>query len=309
MSRAMTKKEVEEDKAEYADLYRDIRGQFQIGRPSKIVLRHLSSKAGVGGGTEDVATWEEEHFEDLAPDDFTKELLTHALEDSTIFQGVQAYGIFIFRKRKTVHDLRLFLRLEGGQPGGDLQGPMSEGPDERGRQGQIMRHDEAFARMAFQAIGQSQDRLLRALDKSEAEKETLMSGHVRMMETLDKLLDKQAEREWEFERRKKMTGYMDMGIDKLMEMGPMLVAAKLKNSNPELAQAIMQATANPAPQILKAFFQDMEKSPDQAQKVFEAIAQLPNGPVIIQALAQLSQMEKASPPPNPGQANGETKQS
>ena len=294
MSRQNVKREVEEDKAEYADLYRDIRGQFTKGKPTRIVLRHVRMVgAAQGQGDTDVATWDAEHFENLSPDEFTKELLTEALEDSSIFQGVQTYGVFIFRKNKSTHDQRLFLRIAGGD--GDAEknglGP-SEGPDEHGRMSQIMRHDEAFTRLNLGGIQQSMQMLLRRAERDEVIIEKLTESHVRTMEALDKLIDSHERRNIELERTRKNYMYMDQGIEKVLEFAPLLLAAKVKKTNPDMADAIVKATSNPAPQILQAFISEMEANPAQAGKVMEAVAALPNGTAILQALNQLAQMQK-----------------
>lgn len=131
-----------------------------------------------------------------------------------------------------------------------------------------------------------------------------MEQQIKGWEALQGIIDRSEERTIQNERTRKNYAYMDQGIEKVMELAPFLLAAKMKDKNPQMAQAIMQATANPAPQILKAFIADMEKSPDQAAKVFEALAQLPNGVAIIQALNQVAQMEKAA---NGSSSNG-TKQ-
>lgn len=300
MSRQSTAMEVESDKAEFADLYRDIRGQFQKGRPTKVILRHMRMQAGAGAtGDSDISVWDAEHFEDLHPDDFTKSILTEAYEDANIYPmgSVQIYGIFVFRKGKSTHDNRIVLKIDGGNQtgahGGSTALSMSEGPDEAGRTSQIMRHDEAFARLTIGALSSTLQSKDKTIERLEGLVERFMAGHVRTMEALDTLIGKQEERSLRLERERKMYGYMDQGIEKAMEIGPLVLAAKLKDKNPELAHALVTMASNPAPVILKQFMADMEQSPAAAQEVFAAVAKLPNGVAIIQALAQLSQAQKA----------------
>lgn len=297
----MTAREVEADKADFADLYRDIRGQFQKGRPTKVVLRHVRmSRSGEGAGDQDVSVWDEEHFEDLSPDEFTKQLLTDVYEDANIFPmgSIQTYGIFIFRKKKGTHDNRVLLKIEGGSQegahGSSTQLALSESPDDAGRMSQIMRHDEAFARLA---IGSLQTVLLskdKTIERLEGMVEKFMATHLQALEAVQTMIDRHEERNLRLERERKTYAYVDQGIEKALEVGPLILAAKLKKSNPDLAQAIVAMTTNPAPAILKQFMVDMENDQSgAAHEVMAAVAKLPNGQAIIQALMQMAQAEKA----------------
>lgn len=311
MSRQMTTREVEADKEQFADLYRDMRGQFQKGRPTKVALKHVRMKGGAdGAGDSDVSVWDAEHFDDLHPDEFTKQVLTEAYEDANIYPmgSIQVYGIFVYRKNKGTHDNRIMLKIEGGSTdgahGGSTALSLSEGPDDAGRTSQLMRHDEAFARLTIAALTSTLQSKDKTIERLEGMVERFMGTHVQTMEALDRLIGTQEERSLRLERERKMYGYMDQGIEKAMEVGPLVLAAKLKAKNPELAQAIVAMATNPAPAILKQFLADMETKPEVAHEVFAAVAKLPNGQALIQTMVQLAQAEKANAQAAQAPANG-----
>jgi hypothetical protein len=293
MTKAMTKKEVAADAAEFADLYRDIRGQFTKGRPLRVALRHIRT-GGQAGVDADVTSWEADHFEGLDPNEFTQTVITDILEDAKIFPPVvQKYGLFFFHKNTQSYNHRIFVTVKGGGPTDSGDVFSSEEPNDAGRMAQIMRHDEGFVRLTLGALQGTLNSQQRQLERSEALVEKLMAGFVPTMDALSRVMDRQAEREFDMDRKRKNYAMLDQAGEKIMQIAPFVIAGKLKDKNPEMASIIMKAASDPAREILKILMAEMQANPEKATEIFEKVGALPNGPVIIQALAQIAQQEEA----------------
>ncbi len=295
MSKSLTKKEVAADSEKFADLYRDIRGQFlkAAGKLHKVVLRHIRM-GGKDGGDADVSQWDADHFENKEPNEFAQEVVTDILEDAKIFPPTtQRYGLFFWYKNTTTHQHRLFILVQGGGPddGGDVFS--SEEADERGRMSQLMRHDEGFTRLALQAIHNTMQSKDKTIERYEGMIGMLMNQLVPTLTAVQDILDRTAARDFKLERDRKLYALLDEGGEKVMQIAPFIAAHALKNKAPELSQMILKAASNPASDILKLLMAEIEQHPDKGPAIFQAVSSLPNGPAIIQALAQLAQQEKA----------------
>ncbi len=288
---AKAKGEKQEAEQQFIEFFRDVRGQFTRGRPTKIVLRHLR----VTGMNDDIETWDDpEHFEGLEPGEFAKEIVERCQEEVKFLSGWQQYGIFFFRKgEKQKHDTRLRLAMMGemDDDSGNSAGFGSEPANEAGRTGQIMRHDEAFGKLAFGMMTQAQNTLLKDNERLSDRLEKAEGLTIKTLEVLQNLLDRTAERDLKLERDKKMYGLMDEGLDKVMALAPHLIAAKVEKSNPELAAAIRKATANPVDDIMKAFLAELNANPEKANEIFARVMELPNGAALLQALQQLQSLQ------------------
>lgn len=296
MSRAALQKQIRSEPDQFADLYRDIRAQFKKGKPLKVVLRHVRMGAAQNGssGDSDVSSWDSEHFTDLDPDSFAEEVVTDLMEDSKIFPStaLQRYAIFFYRKNLATYDRRIFVTIKGGM--GDVNGDVfaSEEANEHGRTSQIMRHDEAFTRLALHALEKTLDSKDKQIDRANEVVDRLMSQFVPTLEAVQKILDRTAERDFKLERDKKIYNLLDQGGEKLLQMAPFFVASKIEGKNPQLAAMIRKSASNPAQEILKVLMADVEANPEKGQALLATVGALPNGAAIIQALIQLAQQEK-----------------
>lgn len=294
MTKAMTKKQVAQEQDQFADLFREIRGQFTKGRPLRVVLRHLRLN-GKEGGDQDVSTWDADDFEGKDPNEFSQDVVADVIEDARIFPPVmQKYGLFFYMKNLNQHSHRIFVTTRGGGPeeSGDVFS--SEGPDEEGRRAQIMRHDEGFVRLNIMSLQKTMDSKDRQLDRAEAMISKLLDQFVPVLGAVQTMALRTAEQDFKLERQRKLYELLDEGGQKLMQFGPFVVAHKLKDKHPELAQMIINAASNPANDILKMLRSEMERNPDKGQDIFKAVMALPNGLAIVQALAQLDAQEKAA---------------
>lgn len=287
----LARKNMRENPDDFADLYRDIRGQFTKGKPQMVTLRHLR----LHGGDADVEKWTGDYFDGLNPDDFTQTIVAAITDDARIFQGIQRYGVFFFRKNTTTHDARVLLTIQGGSTPEEVGGVFEneDNGTERGRMAQIMRHDEAYTRLAIQSMHHSLTSLTGQLTRSEALVEKLLGAHVQILERVQTLMDRTAERDFKLERQRKMYELLDEGMDKVGAFLPFLIAHKVEEKSPQLAAMIRQSAANPANEVLKLVMSEIEANPEKGQEILKSIMQLPNGPAIVQALAQMKEMAKA----------------
>lgn len=296
MSKNTTKKEVAADSEQFADLHRDIRGQFlkSQGKLHKVILRHISMRGKDGGGDSDVSQWGADFFEGKEPSEFAQEVVTDILEDAKIFPPVtQRYGLFFWHQNTTTHTHRIFIMIKGGGPEDSGDVFSSEEPDERGRASQLMRHDEAFTRLNLQSIHNTMNSKDKQIERYEGMLTKMMDQFVPVLGMVQDIMDRTVERDFNMERKKKLYSLLDEGGEKLMQVAPYIAAYALKEKKPELAQMIMKSVANPATDIVKLFMTEIESNPDKAPQIFAAVSQLPNGQAIIQALAQLHNQQKA----------------
>ncbi len=77
-----------------------------------------------------------------------------------------------------------------------------------------------------------------------------------------------------------------------MALAPALIASKVEKTNPQLATAIRQATANPADAIIKALLQELNANPEKANEIFARVMELPNGKQLLMMLQQMQELQK-----------------
>ena len=299
MSKSTAKKEVSAESEKFADLYRDIRGQFlkAQGKLHKVVLRHvrMGSKDGGSGGDSDVSQWEAEHFEGKDPNEFATEVIADVIEDAKVFPpSMQRYGLFFWHKNTTSHQHRIFVLINGGGPGEGGDVFSSEGPDLEGRTSQLMRHDEGYTRLVLQAIANTLNSKDKQIDQLSQMNQALMGQLVPTLTTVQDILDRTAERDFNLIRKKKLYELMDMAGEKALQVGPFLLAHAMKDKNPDFSAMIMKSVTNPANDIFKMFMASVEATePEKRATIFQALSGLPNGQAILQSLAQLDAMNKA----------------
>jgi hypothetical protein len=297
MSKSITKKEVSRDSEKFADLYRDMRGQFlkAKGKLHKVVLRHIRmSGKSDGGGDADVSQWDEEHFEGKDPNEFTAEVVADIIEDARVFPPtVQRYGIFFWHKNTTNHQHRLFVMADGGGPGDGGDVFSSEEANEHGRTSQLMRHDEGYTRLALQALHNTLNSKDKQIEQFMEMNQQLMGQLIPTLTAVQDILDRTAERDFNLERKKKIYELVDEGGAKIMQFAPFIAAHMLREKNPDLSKTILKAVSNPANDVLKLFMAEIEKNPEKGPAIFQAVQSLPNGQAILQALAQLDAQNKA----------------
>jgi len=309
----MTKKEVAREPEQWADLYRDIRGQFQKGSPHKVILKHLRI-GGKEGGDQDVTTWEKDHFEGtgLSPDEFAREVVVDILEDAKIFpaHSMQKYGLFFWHKEQAQYSHRIFVQTRGGGPEdlGDVMG--SEAPNDEGRTSQLMRHDEAFGRLTLMGLKEALTAAHQMIKDLREQNAQLMAQFIPVATAIQTITTRTAEMDFKLEREKKMWGMLDDLGEIVKKFGPLVAANKIKDKHPELAQMLLRAATSPADEIVRLIISDAEAlGQERMQQIFGTIGQMPHGQAIVGALIQFSNQMKAQAAAQQQQAaqtNGKT---
>lgn len=315
MSRSSAKKVMQREPEQFSGLLRDIRGQFIKGVPALVVLKHV--RMGKSDGDQDVSRWEGGHFEGLDPQSFTQQVIEVILEDSKIFPAdqLQRYALYIYRKNLSAHDHRIFVSTQGGADSSSGDVFPSEEPNDRGRGAQIMRHDEAFSRLAVEALSRALSSKDRDNDRLAEMNNTLMSQLVPTVQAVSGILTRTAELDFALEQKRKLYALLEQGGEKFMQVAPFLLAAKVEQKNPAVANMIRKAASDPAREILNVLMKDIDAKPEAGQALFAALTALPNGTAILQALIQMAQQEKASgangaapKESSPGDAGGDNKE-
>jgi hypothetical protein len=303
----MASKKLATAQDEYAELYRNVRAKMTKGIPVRVELRHV--RVGKEGQDQTVNVWEQAQFEGKAPDVFSQEVVAEIEEDSKIFPNtLQRYVLYWFHKNGSQHSGRTFVSILGGGGAGD-DGDVypTEGPGIEGRTSQMMRHDEAFIRMNLVSMKGTMDSKDRQIERYETIIDKLMNQFVPVLDSMQKMVTRTAEMDFKLERQKKLYGLLDEGGEKLMQFAPILLAAKMKDTNPDVANMILKAATNPSDQLFDLLMADVEQiGPEKANEIFGAVMKLPHGHAIIQALTNMA-AAKRKPPAQPG-TNGNGKE-
>jgi hypothetical protein len=204
-------------------LLKTIRGWFQTGSVYRIELRHFTgSEAGR------VRIWAEAEFENKNPDQIAAEIWDTAEEDSSNFRSVSTYAVLLWREEKGSMSARTFIRLRPEEIDSIEE---SEPANERGRMSQIMRHDESFIRTAVNLINYNLEMSQRRIESQDRLIEKFADKHIFMMEAIEKLLDRSAERELRINREKKLENVAEKAFGKLEMLMPSVLGKLLPESS------------------------------------------------------------------------------
>jgi len=200
-------------------LLKSIRGWFQTGAVYRIELRHFTgSEAGR------VRIWSEAEFENKNPDAIATEIWDAAEEDSSNFRSVSTYAVLLWREEKGSLSARTFIKLRPDEIDSIEE---SEPPNDRGRTQQIMRHDESFIRTAVNLINYNLEVSQRRIESQDRLLERFADKHIMLMEAIEKLMDRSAERDLKLRREQKLEGVAEKAFSKLETLMPAVLGKLL----------------------------------------------------------------------------------
>lgn len=238
------KKREEDDSV---DIYRRFRFEFQAKTPLCIRIRQQTNRDGGEGAL--VTEWHKDNgdFEGKGPDEVSKMVMESIEEDSRTQRGFCRYAILFYSENKQNHSSRLFLNIRGqGADSEDAVFDETEQPDERGQTSQMMRHNEAYARIAIGAVEKMATFFQKENERKDAAIEKYNERMFKVFELTEAIADRSQQRDLALTKEKRVMKLQDDGMELISKGGPLLLLFWLKNKHPAMAaqlEMIMQAEA------------------------------------------------------------------
>lgn len=259
----------------------------------KIVLRSASAGS---RGTE-IETFEIEagqiELEEIPV--YASSILARAQDDADgNGPGVCRYVAVSFRKGENKAGSRYSFRLRG-ESDADLDDESGEeAPTNKGLITQLMRHNEAMARILVQSTGSGMASMARRLESADRLNETLVKERREMFAVLEEAKSEQHTRDMEMMLTDKSQTRKDQAFAKLMSLVPMVI-------NKIAGSKILPDKSDPLMMLLEPLIGSM------SQEQFQAIAQTlqPEQQIMFVDLLKVFQDRKRLAEKN---ANGETKE-
>lgn len=198
-------------------LARWIRSVWHTKKIARIEVHHVST-----GGRDHIQTWQAGDLSGKEIEPLTQEIWDAAAHDAQSFKGIQAYCLFIFEDGRPQPMRRMF-RMQGTEwedGGGELE---SEPANARGHLAQLMRHNEAYARLAIGGSREAQSVLKGLLADVLAQNREMMALQMRVMDSYKELQDRTFEREMEREDKKTVREIKSMVAGEATKLLPILL--------------------------------------------------------------------------------------
>lgn len=143
-------------------------------------------------GDQKVGDWST--FEGLGPEHVTQQILERAMDDARMQKGSPRYVVTYFRSlERRQSDGRKWFTLAGG--GHEFDGVEEmEGPTGTGIIAQLMRHNEASARLSLLASRDIMVEQRREIQELRSMVRHMMQGHFKLVETHEKLINEDHKR-------------------------------------------------------------------------------------------------------------------
>jgi len=212
-------------RSDYVDVYRWVKACFlKTGKPPyKLDLLHIA-----GGDSQIVQSWSDFKNND-GPDSVGDDIINAALEDSEIYQGVQTYTIIYYEKSDRDIAARKGFRVQGGTLRQGVEGE-SEPPTEKGYTSQIMRHNEAIAKLNINSLTQQMNRLLSTCERKDDIIEKLVNKQFDTIIAFEQLMDRKAEREIKLQSDRSEQKLKDRLFERIDSALPPLLGKILPNN-------------------------------------------------------------------------------
>ncbi len=190
-------------------------------KPVRFELRQL------GGGESRVADIDD--FTGKSPEDIIDQIYDLANDDSHAFRGLVKYAVLAYADDGP-YISRAFFSVEGRGAESDLI-EESETPNEKGQMSQVLRHNEAYARLALSASNSLIHTLTRNMEKKDEQLNRLMDQHFKVIEAYEHLMDKTYERQLALRDQEKNEKLKDAILEKVGVFLPVLASKLLPESS------------------------------------------------------------------------------
>jgi hypothetical protein len=269
----MSIERVQADKpASLADpgLARWVRSVWHTKKIARIEVHHVTT-----GGRDHIQTWQAGDLAGKEIDPLTQEIWDAAAHDAQSFKGVQAYCIFVFEDGRPQPMRRMFRMagIEWEEDNGELE---SEPANARGHLSQLMRHNEAYARLAIGGSREAQTILKGLLTDVLQQNREMMALQMRVMDSYKELQDRSFEREMEREDKKTVREIKSMIAGQATNLLPILLTKfasgddEKKGAEDQIRMLLMQFAGSLNAQQMEAILGPLS---EQQRLVFMALYQ------------------------------------
>jgi len=182
-------------------------------QPVRFELRQLG-----GGGDGRVADMDD--FVGKSPEDIINEIYSLAEDDCQAFRGLVKYAVVAYADDGP-YISRQFFAIEGrGTESDSIE--ESESPNEKGQMSQVLRHNEAYARLGLSAANSIMHTLTRAIERKDEQLNKMMDQHFKVIEAYESLMDKSYERQLALREQEKNEHLKEQLVEKLGVFIPVL---------------------------------------------------------------------------------------
>jgi hypothetical protein len=208
---------------------------FNKKKIGRVELHHAVEE----GSNNLVRAWESDEIEGRAPSSLADTVYEAAFTDAANFRGVQRYAVRAFEDNsaRIAPVGRTFLEIEGGQTEdvNEFTATGNEPANSRGHLSQMMRHNESIMKLAIVGARENASILQKLVMTQQEQLERYGDREVKVMELVQSLLDRKAERDMEVEDKQDSRQMKKMLIGKGLEMAPVLMTKLLSRGtkNPE----------------------------------------------------------------------------
>ena len=251
-------------------LARWIRSVWHTKKISRIEVHHVTT-----GGRDHLQTWQASDLAGKEIEPLTQEIWDAAAHDAHSFKGVQAYCLFIFEESRPQPMRRMF-RMQGTEweeDNGELE---SEPANARGHLAQLMRHNEAYARLAIGGSREAQSVLKGMLSDVLQQNREMMALQMRVMDSYKELQDRTFEREMDREDKKTVREIKSMVAGEATKLLPILLTKfatgddEKKGAEDQIRMLLMQFAGSLNAQQMEAILGPLS---EQQRLVFMALYQ------------------------------------
>lgn len=238
-------------------LRRQIYGR-KLERCEKIELRHLAIGKHKGEEVQSYAI--EARVEERELVELAEQIDSHAQEDANGMGALQRYVLLAYFKEDESSHGRFVFRKSAEKDDEDGDSFDSEPPTKQGLVAQQMRHNEIIMRNSNFTMGQMLSMLKEQNRELQDENRTLRQERREQIETYEKLLSLQHERELETKRHEFMLKAKEQMFEKIALLAPAIV-------NRMMGKKVLPEKTTPESMALKALMDTI--TPEQMQKMNE----------------------------------------
>lgn len=190
---------------------------FERGVVAEVGLLHVSHQ-----GNNPVGDWTQ--FEGIAPENLAMQIMDRAVDDARAQRGSARYIVYYKRSQdKRNYDGRTWFTLTGG--GYDIEGiEDTEGPNAHGLLSQMMRHNEASARIALLSARETIVDYRREVTELRGMVRHMTNTQFKVIELYEKLMSQEHQRSLDLRKARFDEAKQEKLFDQIGNIFPLLLA-------------------------------------------------------------------------------------
>jgi hypothetical protein len=156
-----------------------------------------------------------------------EEIRSKMNDEGRQLRGPTLFGLFAYRSNVAIHNDRMFRRIEGMGGSSDALLGETESSDARGIVSQMMRHNEAAARIALGQTLEIVEHYKSILKERDTRVMTLEEKQMQVFDLYERLMSLQHDRDLQLIREKRSDKKHDFVREKLDMLAPVLISKVL----------------------------------------------------------------------------------